>query len=182
LGILAVAVLSAINPIEQINRGRDTSSRSDSEQLLTAMDRFNAFQGFYPWTTGPTADATLPPKEVLMDWVVNIGGSDCPILSRLGSQDTGVVGCINTDELNLSYIQRVSQPTGYNRLWVYNSGTTGASTYVCFQPTSSAFKQEATQRCGDGLPSDIAPGVAAQICADGTTNFDGKDEVMICLP
>lgn len=49
LGILAVAVLSAINPIEQINRGRDTGSQSDAEQLLSAIDRYNAFQGYYPW-------------------------------------------------------------------------------------------------------------------------------------
>ena len=52
LGILAVAVLSAINPIEQINRGRDTGSRTDSEQLLTAIERFNAFQRYYPWQVG----------------------------------------------------------------------------------------------------------------------------------
>ncbi len=49
LGILAVAVLSAINPIEQINRGRDTGSQSDAEQLLSSIDRYNAFQGYYPW-------------------------------------------------------------------------------------------------------------------------------------
>jgi prepilin-type N-terminal cleavage/methylation domain-containing protein len=49
LGILAVAVLSAINPIEQINRGRDTGSQSDTEQFLSAVDRYNAFQGYYPW-------------------------------------------------------------------------------------------------------------------------------------
>ena len=45
LGILAVAVLAAINPIEQINRGRDTGSRSDAEQLLSAIDRFYAYKG-----------------------------------------------------------------------------------------------------------------------------------------
>jgi len=49
LGILAVAVLSAINPIEQINRGRDTGSQSDTEQFLSSVDRYNAFQGYYPW-------------------------------------------------------------------------------------------------------------------------------------
>ena len=48
LGILAVAVLSAINPIEQIRRARDTSSQSDAEQLLSAIDRYNAFQGVFP--------------------------------------------------------------------------------------------------------------------------------------
>ncbi|NIT03538.1 prepilin-type N-terminal cleavage/methylation domain-containing protein, partial [Candidatus Saccharibacteria bacterium] len=39
IGILAIAVLAAINPIEQINRGRDTGSRSDAEQLIGAIDR-----------------------------------------------------------------------------------------------------------------------------------------------
>src|SRR3972149_6448515 len=49
LGILAVAVLASINPIEQINRGRDTGSRSDAEQLISAIDRFYAAKGYYPW-------------------------------------------------------------------------------------------------------------------------------------
>src|SRR3989339_899005 len=63
LGILAVAVLAAINPIEQINRGRDTGSRSDSEQLLSAIDRFYASQGYYPWRTAADdleADGSAP--------------------------------------------------------------------------------------------------------------------------
>ena len=30
IGVLAVAVLSSINPIEQINKGRDTRTRSDA--------------------------------------------------------------------------------------------------------------------------------------------------------
>ena len=55
LGILAVAVLSAINPIEQINRSRDTSSKSDAEQLINAIDRYYASKGYYPWTSGGVA-------------------------------------------------------------------------------------------------------------------------------
>jgi prepilin-type N-terminal cleavage/methylation domain-containing protein len=51
LGILAVAVLASINPIEQINRGRDTGSRGDAEQLISAIDRYYAAKGYYPWMT-----------------------------------------------------------------------------------------------------------------------------------
>src|SRR3989304_3138472 len=64
LGILAIAVLAAINPIEQINRGRDTGSRSDAEQLISAIDRFYAFNGYYPWQTGAADTA-----NVAIDWV-----------------------------------------------------------------------------------------------------------------
>ena len=61
LGVLATAVLSAINPIEQINRGRDTGSRSDSEQLLSAFDRYYTTQELYPWqdTADDAADLDL---------------------------------------------------------------------------------------------------------------------------
>ena len=42
IGILAVAVLSALNPIEQINKARDAGKRADSSQLLEALDRYFA--------------------------------------------------------------------------------------------------------------------------------------------
>src|SRR3990167_838952 len=58
LGILAVAVLAAINPIEQINRSRDTGSRSDAEQLISAIDRYYATNGYYPWMTGASSNNT----------------------------------------------------------------------------------------------------------------------------
>lgn len=56
LGILATAVLSAINPVEQINRGRDTGTQSDAEQLLSAIQRFDAAQGYYPWQVRASDD------------------------------------------------------------------------------------------------------------------------------
>ena len=49
IGVLAVAVLSSINPIEQINKGRDTRSRSDAAQLISAVDRYFAIHEKYPW-------------------------------------------------------------------------------------------------------------------------------------
>src|SRR5690606_2962307 len=49
IGVLAVAVLSSINPIEQINKGRDTRTRSDAAQLINAIDRYFAVHELYPW-------------------------------------------------------------------------------------------------------------------------------------
>ncbi|MCX6797274.1 MAG: prepilin-type N-terminal cleavage/methylation domain-containing protein [Candidatus Doudnabacteria bacterium] len=59
LGVLAVAVLATINPIEQINRGRDTGSRGDTEQLLSAIDRYNANKCLWPWQDAATDDPAL---------------------------------------------------------------------------------------------------------------------------
>jgi len=86
LGILAVAVLSAINPIEQINRGRDTGSRSDAEQLLSAIDRYNAFQGYYPWQIGASEASAIP-----VAWTQMVTGEEDEV--------TDTNGCFIKDKL-----------------------------------------------------------------------------------
>lgn len=49
LGILAVAVLSAINPVEQMKKARDSARKSDSAELLNAHERYFTTFGCYPW-------------------------------------------------------------------------------------------------------------------------------------
>ncbi len=194
LGILAVAVLSAINPVEQINRGRDTGSRSDAEQLLSAMDRFNAFQGYYPWVTNPTDVDLLDDGAggmLLIDdtWMVSGASAtngDCSVLLRLGDGDSAAAdACTGSLELKRSFTQRITD-AGYNPLYAYNEGGQGDSTYVCFTPQSGAFVQEAETRCQDdagaGLPGDLQA-VAAQVCG-GHSQGAAPDptNMMICLP
>ena len=194
LGILAVAVLSAINPVEQINRGRDTGSRSDAEQLLSAMDRFNAFQGYYPWVSNPNDDSDLDDGaggmlQLTDAWVVTDDGTDtdCAVLLRLGNGDSAATSaCTGSLELKSSFTQRVTD-AGYNPLYLYNNGGQGDSTYVCFVPQSGAFVQEAETRCGtddggDGLPDDLLP-VVSQICGGHSQGLNpDPTNMMICLP
>ncbi|MCJ7805866.1 type II secretion system GspH family protein [Patescibacteria group bacterium] len=165
LGILAVAVLSAINPIEQINRSRDTGNRSDSEQLISAIDRYYANNGFYPWTTGASDTATaLAWTKVNTAWK-DSGGS------------TGVLGKLSqsgTEELKASFIDRISGTT-YNFLYAQNNGLQGSSTYVCFLPKSASFKTDASTRCAGTLPTDYPPTPCAG--AGGTPPV-----VYTCLP
>lgn len=49
IGILAVALLSAINPVEQLRKGRDAARKADASELLNAIERFNASYQCYPW-------------------------------------------------------------------------------------------------------------------------------------
>lgn len=48
LAILAIGVLAAIDPIEQFNRGRDSTSLNTAAEYKNAVDRFYAGQGAYP--------------------------------------------------------------------------------------------------------------------------------------
>jgi len=151
LGILAVAVLAAINPIEQINRGRDTGSRSDAEQLLGGIERFYSTMGYYPWMTrADDPQSALTWTNTKGTWV-DTGGNN--VLNNLSAA---------TGELKTSFITRIKDP-GYNPLWVYNRGTQGDSTYLCFLPKSNSFSKEAFQRCSTGLPTDLQP-ETADVC------------------
>ncbi len=188
LGILAVAVLAAINPIEQINRGRDTGSRSDAEQLLSAIDRYYAGKGYYPWSDGASSlntstfgsgtDALIP----LDDAAITIGDDALPLLANVSSGGSA--------EVKESFITRITDP-GYNFLGIYNNGVTSSSTYVCFLPKSASFREEAWNRCSNddhtGLDASIPSDFPADACpADGTCATAGTaDEAVacrICLP
>jgi prepilin-type N-terminal cleavage/methylation domain-containing protein len=184
LGILAVAVLAAINPIEQINRGRDTGSRSDAEQLISAVDRFYASKGYYPWvTSASSANEALAWTKVdaITTWVDDATPTPANVLDKLAGGTGG------TGELKSSFVDRIVA-TQYNFVYVYNQGTAGDSTYVCFPGKSQSFQKEAEERClgtTGAIPSDIDATVRAHICGatntgSDITGLDGK--FLTCLP
>lgn len=166
LGILAVAVLAAINPIEQINRGKDTGSRSDAEQLIGAIDRFYTANGYYPWRTEATPGESSPTgwAPVDMNWVDT---NNQPILDKLSAGGTA--------EIKASFVERITA-SGYNTLFVFNRGTQGDSTYVCFAPKSANFVTEAGKRCAGSLPDDFPPS------ACGNQTDCGSAGNCVCLP
>lgn len=178
LGVLAVAVLSAINPIEQINRGRDTGSRSDAEQLLSAFDRYYTTQERYPWQD-PTGELETTDEIPLTDGAMQVvdtlwvDDAAAPVLAKL---TTG-----GTAELKISFTNRISDYDDSNKLRVYMRGDDGDSVYLCFNPRSGSFAEEARTRCGDagglGLPLDLQE-AASVVC--GADVEDGED--YICLP
>lgn len=170
LGILAVAVLSAINPIEQINRGRDTSSKSDTEQLISSIDRYNAMRGLWPWQ-----DVTTDPAAVTWGVVTAIypKGSTCNMLQNLAS---GAVPCPGTDEIKAAFVNRITS-TKSNALNIGYGGLTGQSLYVCFNPQSGSFKKEADDRC-TSPPTDY-PAAACGTCPKTSL---GQHTNCVCLP
>lgn len=188
LGILAVAVLSAINPIEQINRGRDTGSQSDAEQLLSAIDRFHAFQGYYPWQSGVNDETNKEIDDLTAvddAWVATDISADCAVLEVLTEGDTvASANCIGSDELKSTFANRITQ-SAYNSLFVYYRGANnGDSTYICFAPQSGAFERAATVRCDEGYPNDLDAADVAVICDPSERVIDGVtvDAPLTCLP
>lgn len=170
IGVLAVAVLSAINPIEQINKGRDTGRRSDSGEVLGAVERYYASIGWYPWEIeSPVTPVAVPMTNVdeLTDGV---------------AENTILVKMVATNEIKAGLQSRLEGLSPADKLKLYYEGvTTTSGAYICFTPKSKAFQTEAASRCADGTkwasdsPSVEACPVTAAACkAAGTC--------MICLP
>ena len=150
IGVLAVAVLSSINPLEQINKGRDTKKRSDAAQILNAIDRYYASQETYPFAAGSIADTKLSTNDV--------NKTHASILD----------GLVATKEIKEGFRTRLTKetkPENYLYLYVDAGGKGTAATdgdvqgvYVCFYPSSNSFRKQAEDRKGDWafLQSDEA--------------------------
>jgi type II secretory pathway pseudopilin PulG len=172
LGVLAVAVLATINPLEQINRGRDTSSRSDTEQLLSAIDRYNANKGLFPWQ-----DVADDLSEIAWQPITSTGPTSytygCTLMEQLST--TTNAECTGTEEIKQSFVERVTSPK-VNVLNIYKGPNSGDSVYICFNPQSKSFQQEADGRCDGGtLPTDFPPDVCGN-CPDSL----GKNPTANC--
>lgn len=166
LGVLAVAVLSAINPLEQIRRGRDTGSRSDAEQLINALDRYYSSHGYFPWQTseGDTSGFTWTPSSGLS-----------------GQWASTMSGLISADEVKTGFTSRLSNPTGNSIYLFYNGTSTSNSTYACFLPQSKSMKIDAAADCKNRTSqTDFPLSSACNACTSGTWN--GTASCYVCLP
>lgn len=183
LGILAVAVLSAINPIEQINRGKDTGSRSDAEQLVSAVDRYYAGKGFYPWMASSTS---LNPSTVTPGIASGFVPLNAPAVV-VGSDAQNMMSNLSAGgaaEVKSSFVARITDAS-YNFMTIFNDGISGSSTYTCFLPKSSSFREEAWNRCkAGGLPTDFPSAQACPVGATCTTAVTAAAAVgcYVCLP
>ena len=120
IAILAVALLAAIDPLEQIRRGRDTETQTAAKELLSACERYYGNHEAYPWgASTPTA--------------VNITSTNWA--------DTAVEGdLLQADgELRAGFEKR--SPIAEGKL--YLTETTGEALHVCLDPESKTLSGKA---------------------------------------
>lgn len=190
IGVLAVAVLSSINPIEQINKGRDTGHRSDAAQLINAIDRYYAIHEIYPWN-----DATY--NTLLVGGVNQVASTVFPDGTSCASNQNGAVAgdfckvtnaaavpwmtaLTDTAEVKEGFTQRLTNPRPGGELWLHKDATTNATMYSCFVPASKAFQKEALDACKDHYTA-LPPG-ACPAGANGYTPLPLYTSEFICLP
>ena len=197
IGILAVALLATLNPLEQIRKGRDTRTRADMSQLNSAIERYNASLGYFPWQASESENLTAAAPDIDFLQIGGTGGSatvpGCTVVTPCTVADALQL-LSDTAEVKSAFIDRIAD-AGYEITWLYyNDENTGASIITCFTPQSNTFSREAFDRCkaGSSWGSDFlttAYGGAGSPCPDSdaatyaTASFDSADaDEMICLP
>ena len=126
LGVLAAALIAAIDPIEQIRKSQDSSYQSVATEFNTALQRYYTTNSYYPWDAGannptPCTDPTTTG-------------------TKLGNLQTCVNILLAQGELKSSFNNVMSQPvaTGAtNEVWVTRDAA-DSTTSACFLPQSKA--------------------------------------------
>ncbi len=130
IAVLAVAVLSSINPVEQINKAKDTASKSDAAELLNSVERYYATFQCYPWDAAANSGACPAQKPI-----VQVGPS------AVGSMITSLTELASKSEIKSQFVTRLTPQTtvtNKNVLIVTEEAVTNL-VHVCFLPSSKTF-------------------------------------------
>lgn len=122
IGALAVGLIAALDPIEQLNRGRDTATRDVAVQFYNAQNRYYSAKGSF--TNGLTTSAALLSVAALVDDYTN---------------DLTAAG-----ELKAQFATQASSNGANGRIYASVDAASPNSTAirVCFSPQSKQFRTD----------------------------------------
>lgn len=122
LGALAVGLLAAIDPFEQLKKGRDTSTRNTTTEFYNATLRFYATNGSFPW---------------------NVGGASTTFNAEQMSSGPNVIAAISSLITAGELKDKFYSLAGANNLArIYISSPSTETLISCFQPESKSFRQD----------------------------------------
>lgn len=139
LGILAAGLLAAIDPFEQLKKARDTNNRSATIELLSALTRYYANHGAFPWNmTTPTSTCDRSAGKLL-------NGLNSIQLGALNVQSDRLQNCltdtlVEDGELKSTYFAGI----GSTNIYVGSALSTVDATnvQVCFAPEGKSSRSD----------------------------------------
>jgi len=147
LGVLAAIVIAAVNPVEQLARGRDASRTSGVVSLGKALQNYYTQKGTWPASTDWKIEITTGSKELTVFPQIPTGvDTDCtaaaPIAANLQGGTSPEGYCYKTDDdtaitenvvyTRLESTAQNSKCTGANEVaWMTWSSADGRAGVVC---------------------------------------------------
>lgn len=143
LGILAIGLMVALNPLEQLRRARDTSTRSTARDFYDGALRYYATKEVFPWTTDEIdAGTLLTMTSGYIQSLVDAGElkdrfkDDTTQLSKIVVTSTHPDTLLNMDDIA-----------------------------VCFQPESRAVRDDASSKYDvNGIVDGNCPDATSTVC------------------
>jgi prepilin-type N-terminal cleavage/methylation domain-containing protein len=169
IGILSVAVLATINPIEQANKARDARVQNDAAEVLGAIERYYASQQYYPWMdevwgvgAGLGLDELVALNGNMPGFGVCPGATYNGVSTGCDPSDDPLGELISTDELKTSFAGKDSFDEGAttfdNELMLYKAANAG-SVYICFIPRAKANRKTTSNlrylNVVDNIPTEL---------------------------
>ena len=131
LGALAVGLLAALDPFEQLKKGTDTGIRNTVSEVHGAAIRFYAVKGNMPWCSATTSTTCTNPSSSTLT-TANGGTSTTSPYAMITQMATA--GELKSDFVTLAGTQM-------DNIWVTGSATT-PSIAVCFLPKAKSFQAD----------------------------------------
>lgn len=128
LGALAIGLIGALDPFEQLKKGTDTGVRNTVSEIQSALIRYYALKGYMPWCTSTTV-CTEPP------------GGDTPAGLTLdhATMVTAIQRIMDAGELKSNFTTVQSNQLG--RVTVASDHDNTAA-IVCYYPDSKSFRSD----------------------------------------
>jgi len=141
LGALAIGLIGALDPFEQLKKGTDTGTRDLVNQVQTAVLRYYATTNQFPWDSTPALSAGFTAKEMgITDFNDSI--SKMVVAGELKSNFRDIYGT-KLQQIVVTYI-----PSGLAQ---------SATVVACYQPQSKSFLVDPnTKYSNDGTTSGAA--------------------------
>lgn len=138
LGALAVGLLAALDPFEQLKKGTDTGIRNTVSEIHGGFIRYYAIKNSLPWGNGS---------------ILSTKADDPSFTNYLQS-------VIDTGELKTDFFKLAGEQLKY----IYVTATADTVT-VCFQPKSRAFRADPNTKFKiDGNDDSNCPNATADTC------------------
>ncbi|KKP49562.1 MAG: hypothetical protein UR42_C0033G0003 [Candidatus Roizmanbacteria bacterium GW2011_GWA2_33_33] len=144
LGALAVGLLAALDPFEQLKKGTDTGVRNTVSEVHGSIIRYYAIKNYMPWCTAAGVCGTEPNGTLL------------------SSLSTMIASIVTTGELKTDFEALAGTGT-LGKIYVTGSDT-DATAAVCYAPKAKSFANDPNTKytsagvedaaCPSGDPTD----------------------------
>jgi len=138
LGTLAVALLAALDPLEQIKKGNDTGVRNTVSEIQSAFLRYYAIK-----------QGTMPFESILIWGAIGTTNSGANA-TRFSALDS----VISSGELKSDFTKLAGDQL--NKVFMTGSiSENDAKLAVCYAPTSRSFRTDANTKWGNATDGTV---------------------------